>query len=233
MKISGKDFIKFICDNINEKRHPYIYSNLIKSTNNWIDDMLKGKGRAIYNSKYSDVYLDIEEIIFLKITENFDLFYKELKSLVKDLIGKNRYNDNKDIIEEIFSYQNLRMPRINSENKKLNFNYNIAEYLFFLDTNEKVKLKKHPNTIKTVNTKDFKNEYWEFTRKKIIWARKSDRIKNEIDYDNAKLKEMKELSEKVKRDKKSSNEKVAMFDKLNKFDKYDSLTLKNNRRLHK
>ena len=62
------------------------------------------------------------------------------------------------------------------------------------------------------------------TRKKIIWARKSDRIKNEIDYDNAKLKEIKELSEKVKRDKKSSNEKVAMFDKLNKFDKYDSLT---------
>ena len=44
---------------------------------------------------------------------------------------------------------------------------------------------------------------------------------------------MKELSAKVKRDNKSSNEKVAMFDKLNKFDKYDSLTLKNNRRLHK
>jgi len=232
MKISGKDFIKFICDNINEEKHPYIYSNLIKSTNNWIEDMLKGKGRAIYNSRYSDVYLDIEEIIFLKITENFDLFYKELKILVKDLIGQNRYNDNKDIIEEIFSYQNLRMPRINSKNKESNFNYNIAEYLFFLDTNEQVKLKKNPNTIKTVNTKDFKNDYWEFTKKKIIWARKSDRIKNEIDYDNEKLKEMKELSTKIKRDKKSSNEKVAMFDKLNKFDKYDSLTLKNNRRLN-
>ena len=138
-----------------------------------------------------------------------------------------------DILIPVFNENENIIKTLKNIKSVLNFNYNIAEYLFFLDTNEKVKLKKHPNTIKTVNIKDFKNEYWEFTKKKIIWARKSDRIKNEIDYDNAKLKEMKELSAKVKRDNKSSNEKVAMFDKLNKFDKYDSLTLKNNRRLHK
>ena len=234
MKISGKDFIKFICDNANEKKQSFIFSNLIKESNDWINNVLTGKGRAIYNSKYSDVYLDVEEIIFLKISENFDLFYKELKSLVKDLIGKNKFDKNADVIEEVFNYQNLRMPKINLENKKLNFKYNIAEYLFFLNSNKKIKLKKISNTIQTVNTKNYKNNYWEFTKKKIIWARKSDRIKNEIDYDNENLKKMKESIKNVKtvRDLDNKKNKVTMFDKLNKFDKYDSLTLKNNKRLH-
>jgi len=233
MKISGKEFIKFICDNTSKEKHPFIYSNLIKETINWTNSMLKGRGRAIYNPKYSDVYLDIEEIIFLKISADFDLFYQELKSLIKDMIGKEKFSKNEKIIEEIFQYQNLRMPRKNLENKKIDFEYNIAEYMFYFNTDKQTELKKRKNSIQTVNTENYKDNYWEFTKKKIIWARKSDKIKNEIDYDNAKLKEMKKLSTEAERNKKLSKEKTLMFDKLNKFDKYDSLTLKNNRRLHK
>ena len=79
MTISGRDFIKYICDKASKKKHPFIYSKLIKKTNDWSDNMLKGKGRSILNKKYSDVYLDIEEIMFLEISENLDLFYSELK----------------------------------------------------------------------------------------------------------------------------------------------------------
>ena len=144
----------------------------------------------------------------MEISENYVLFYKELKDLVKNLIGRDRWEKNFEIINEIFMYQNLRMPRINDSNTKLTLKYNIAEYLFYLGSNKKAKLKKYENSIQTVNTNSYGTNYWEFTKKKIIWARKSDKIKNEIDYDNGIL------------------EKIKMFDKLNKFNKYDSLEIK-------
>ena len=228
IKISGKDFIKFICDNASKTKHPFIYVNLIKKTNNWTNNMLQGKGRSIFNQKYSDVYLDIEAVIFLEISRKFELFYRELKDLVKDLIGERKWTRNYEIINEIFMYQDLRMPKINMKNKKLNFNYNIAEYFFYLDTDRKAKLKKAKNFIQVVNAKNYGDNYWEFTKRKVIWARKSDKIKNEIDYDNRIFEKIKQT--KLKESRKIEY-KVNMFDKLNKFKKYDSLEIKNNRKM--
>ena len=125
INISGKDLIKLICDNANKIKHPFIYLNLIEKTDEWSNNMLKGKGRSILNKKYSDVYLDIEAIIFLEISENFKLFYNELNDLLKDLVGKEKWKKNYEIIEEIFKYQNLRMPRRNMDKIELNFKYNI------------------------------------------------------------------------------------------------------------
>ena len=233
MNISGKDFIKYICDKTNKKQHPFIYNHLIKRTDNWLNSVLKGKARSIFNPKYSDVYLDIEEIIFLEISKNFKLFYSELELLMKKLIGKKKWDKNYDAITDILKYQDLRMPRMNGKNIKEKFNYNVAEYMFSLTSPKKINLKKHLNTIETVNVSKFDNNYWEFTKKKVIWARKSDQIKNEIDYDN-NIKNILRIEEKNKTNKsnKLNNKyKVDMFNKLNKFKKYDSLEIKNNRRI--
>ena len=101
--------------------------------------------------------------------------------------------------------------------------------VFYLGSNKKVKLEKCENSIQTVNTKNYGTNYWEFTKKKIIWARKSDKIKNEIDYDNRIL----EIIRKMEKDKFNKTDelgpeeyKIKMFDKLHKFNKYDSLETK-------
>ena len=62
--------------------------------------------------------------------------------------------------------------KIKMNNKKENFKYNIAEYMFYFGTNKRIKLKKLKNTIQTINTKNYESDYWEYTKKKIIWARK-------------------------------------------------------------
>ena len=131
-------------------------------------------------------------------------------------------------------YQDLRMPRINTHNKQLNFKYNIAEYLFYLNSNSKnIKLKKQPNSIKVINTKNYGDDYREFTKKRIIWARKSDKIKNDIDYDSKILEEMKKIQEsEIDKENFEKNYKINMFDKINKFKKYDSLEIKNNRKIY-
>ena len=233
MNISGKDLIKFICNNADKKKHPFIYSKLIEKTEEWSNNMLKGKGRSILNKKFSDVYLDIETIIFLEISENFKLFYRELRDLLKDLAGLTTWEKNKEIIEEVFKYQDFRMPRINIDQKELKFNYNIAEYMFFINTNNRVQFKKKENVIKLLNVKNYGDNYWEFTKKKVIWARKGDKIKNEINYDTEtlnKIKKQRKLD--ASKENKEAKYSISMFDKLNKFKKYDSLEIKNNRKIH-
>ena len=232
MNISGSDLIKFICKNTNKKSHPFMYLNLIKNTNNWSDSMLNGKGRSILNKKYSDVYLDIEAVIFLKISENFELFYDELKNLFKSMIGEKKWRENVEVINEIFIYQNLRMPKINMENISLKFDYNVAEYMFYINTNKKAKLKKEKNKIRAVNTKNYGTNYWDFTQQKVIWARKGDKIKNEIDYDNKIFKKIRDKENLgFVNGNKGYKYKVGMFNKLNKFKQYDSLEIKNNRKI--
>ena len=222
--ISGKDFIKYICNSADIIKHPFIHKNFVKKIEDWTNSMLNGKGKAIYNPKYSDVYLDIEEIIFLDISQNFEKFYLELKDMLKNFIGEKKWKDNYEIIEEIFKYQNLRMPRINMGNKSESFNYNIAEYMFYFGSYRTLKLTKSKNIIKTVNCKSYENNYWEFTKKKVIWARKDDKIKNDLDFDNKILKEMKEIQkDKIEKENFEKELKINMFDKINKFKKYDSL----------
>ena len=83
------------------------------------------------------------------------------------------------------------------------------------------------NQIKIENAKNYGDNYWEFTKKKVIWARKSDKIKNEIDFDNKILAKIKEMNKKKLKDNEKDNEKtdykINMFDNLNNFEKYDSL----------
>ena len=113
------------------------------------------------------------------------------------------------------------------QNKKVNFEHNIAEYMFCFNTDKQTKLKKKKNSIQTVNTENYKNNYWEFTKKKIIWARKSDRIKNDIDYDIENLAQMKKSMKKMSKEVIEKEQKITMFDKINKFKKYDSLGERN------
>ena len=62
--------------------------------------------------------------------------------MLKNFIGEKKWKDNYEIIEEIFKYQNLRMPRINMSDKSDSFNYNIAEYMFYYGSYKTLKLTK-------------------------------------------------------------------------------------------
>ena len=232
LKMSSKDFLQAVCEKSNKNDTPFIFENVIEEIIGWTNKILDGQGRGVYNPNYSDVYLDIEEIVFIKISKNFTKFYNELDKIIKILLGEKKYLQHKEIIEDIKKYQLLRMPTINSENKMVEFNYNIAEYMFACGTNEKVKLKKNKNVIKSVNCKNYGNDHHSFTKYKIVWARKSDKIKNEIDYDNNRLEKIR--NEEMRKDINLENlepQKPYLFEKLNKFEKYSSIDLKKNRRL--
>ena len=93
-----------------------------------------------------------------------------------------------------------------------------------------VPLIKQKNVIKTVNTTNYHNNVHDFVKYKIIWARKSDKIKNDIDFDIEKL--MHEKKKEINIDNLQEEKKQELFEKLNKFEKYSAINLKNQRRIN-
>ena len=242
LNMSSKKFLEAIIDFSNPKDTPFIYEKVIGTIENWTDDILKGGGRGIYDERYSDVYLDPEEFIFIELSNNWVMLYDELDIIIKKLLLKEKkYEENKFILNDIKKYQILRMPKVNGENQTVDFDYSIAEYMLNNISKKTVEIKKIKNTISSINVENYKSDFHSFVKFKIIWARKSDKIKNEIDYDfkisQLKRKEGTENEsdisnlEKVIFDKKKIN--PTLFEKQNKFEKYQSLKteLKNNRKL--
>lgn len=223
LKISAKEFFQGIVNYSNEKDTPFFHEQVILEIDKWLNNILNGEGRGILKNQYSDVFLDIEELIALNLFKNLDKFYSEFNYILKKILGEKKYLKHQEILEEITKYQLLRMPQINDKVRSEKFKYNIAEYMFNCGNSLSISVKKFDNTITTVNIKNFEDNYHQFTKEKIIWARKSDKIKNDIDYDIKQLEIIKNKIDREKLKKKGNKIDKAKFSSLNKFEKYDSI----------
>ena len=72
----------------------------------------------------------------------------------------------------------------------------------------------------------------DFTQKQVIWGRKSDKIKYDIDYDVSQLKKILEKEkDKILDFDADDQNKVNLFVTQNKFEKYSAIDIKNNRKM--
>ena len=62
-----------------------------------------------------------------------------------------------------------------------------------------------------------------------MFRRKSDKIKNDLDFDIIKLEQARKIE--INLEEKENDNKPKLFDETNKFDKYSAINIKNNRRL--
>ena len=214
-------------DNSSDKKYNFINEKILKRLILLIDNMSNGKGWALYERRFSDVNLNIETLVYMEISEDWENLYSDLKILVKDLIGDDEWKKNLDVINEVFKYQDLRMPRINVKDKEEFFEYNIPEYMFYFGDKKEVELKRFKNKVKRINSKDYSDNYWEYTKKKVLWSRKNDRIKNELDFDTNIINKLKETEKnKIKENQEIDLDlsyKPKIFEKINKFEYYDAM----------
>lgn len=230
LKIPSRYIFSGFMEYANPKDTPFIYKNVIEKIHEWTDNILKGEGRGIFIEKFSDVYLDIEEVIFVNLSNDWEKFYYEFNFILIKILNEKNYNINHNILDEIKKYQILRMPSVNQKKIEMKFDYNIAEYMYGCSKKEFVPLEKKKNIIETHDTKDFKDNIQDFVKYKIIWARKSDKIKNEIDFDVKMQNIQKEKN--INLDNMQEKKKDKLFEKINKFEKYSAINLKNQRRLN-
>ena len=162
------------------------------------------------------------EPCLLSIQNQF--FSKEILEII--VIDNNSCDKTRDIAQNYTDKVFIKGPERSAQR-----NYGMKEvatgkYVMYIDADMILSPSLIRTCVETINTKNYGSDYWEYTKKKIIWARKDDKIKNEIDYDSKNLDNMKKTKI-PKKQKLTKKYKINIFDKLTKFKKYDSLEIKN------
>ena len=181
--------------------------------------LLKGEGRGLLLEEYSDVYLEAEEVAFLKITQNKESFYTDIYEELISLVPSKYLNE----FREVIKFQSLLMPELKAEADLLavEFETNIPEFCYSIFINKDITIRSEPTILRV-----YRNGYasmHEFTKKQLIWARKSGTILFNTDL-NEQIKESIKISYDIDNFDDEKTFKISLFEPNRvKFEKFDSI----------
>ncbi len=176
------DFIGFISEQkMSKEMAPTLYEETSRFYQH-ADRIREGGGRGVEESEYGEIYWDVEEASFLRISKNFDAFYEEMFKVICIFLKNKQIEFDEDEIKEAVLYQKSRIPRPSSNPcKEVSFSYNFPEYFDNALTDHPVSLLKKPSIIQ-VSQKDFQGNKKQFATEIILWGRKSGRNLTEINF---------------------------------------------------
>jgi radical SAM superfamily enzyme YgiQ (UPF0313 family) len=199
-------------------------SSISSDVEQYLDDLIGGKGRGLLVAKYSEVYLEIEEVLFLKATENIEKFFSEILQALETKIPKHLYEE----FEEVVLFQKILIPfyKENEDSISVDFKYNIPDYCLGFYRNFDIEIYQSPITL-NINRPGFKSLI-EFTKYKTIYARKSGTILYSSDLEK-KLNKAAKTSFKIETFDTEKTFKISMFDRdgLKKHSRFNTLQIDN------
>jgi radical SAM superfamily enzyme YgiQ (UPF0313 family) len=174
------DFIGYISERkMSKELAPILYEETSRFYQH-ADRIRSGGGRGVEELEYGDIYWDVEEATFLRISKDFDAFYEEMFKVICHFLGKEGIEFDADEVQEAVLYQKSRVPRPSSNpDRELTFSHNFPEYFNKALTDHPVSLVKKPSTIQ-ISQKDFQGDKKMFATEIILWGRKSGRNLTEI-----------------------------------------------------
>ena len=139
----------------------------------YLDAMMAGAGRGCVLPGYLDIYWDIEEALFVRITENLDAFFREFESVVRQYLDSEGVVYDEREVAEVIRYQRLRIPRAVSDGSTTQeFSFNVPEYFDHLFSTDTIPLALEQQRLVTKPI-DYKGDQGKFVRETILWGRKS------------------------------------------------------------
>lgn len=165
--ISNGDFDPSLSPTLDRERQVFV-----DKTNT----LLSGGGRGCKFMKYGAIYWDEEEASFLRISEDFDRFYKEFLAVTKAFLTEKGIDFDEDELEEVFQYQSMRMPRQSpGPITDWTFYFNVPEYFERFFDEEPIAIKPLQQRME-IDPRDFCNDSERYARESLLWARKSGTI---------------------------------------------------------
>ena len=196
------EFIEFLND---EAMFGKIISEELQTLDRYIEDILEGGGRGCVVPGYLDIYWDIEEAIFIRLSQQLEGFFKEFGTIVKTYLTNNGILFDPKELAEVLCYQNLRIPTAISKSTVKDFTFNIPEYFDHLFTTNPIKLIHEPQSLTTVPM-DYRGSTERFVIETILRGRKSGTLEVNCNWQSNVHKKI--SSETVKRERKMRAEKI-------------------------
>ena len=140
-----------------------------------LEQILQGKDRGRVMRDFGDIYWEEEEASFLRLTRDFETFYRELHEVVRVFLRERGVVFSEAELAEALAYQRLRMPLADGavlRGEKV-FAYNFPEYFEYYYTPQQVPLRQTAQALALVDVKDYHGDKKQYARETILWGRKS------------------------------------------------------------
>ena len=134
-----------------------------------------GEHRGTVLPAYGDIYWDVEEASFLRLTQSTAALYHQLADVMAEFLLVNGIDDraDADLLEDVLQYQKARIPnQIKAQQHQLQFGWNLPEYFERRFSSSPVPLVKHASSMQVTPT-DYGGDLRRFAKESILWGRKS------------------------------------------------------------
>lgn len=139
----------------------------------YLDGMMAGEGRGVVMPDHGVIYWDSEEAAFLRVAEDLDGFYAELRDVVCQFLDQNDIDYAPDEIAEVVRYQRMRMPQPTlPKQTEWTYQYNLPEYFHRSFGTDPVGVSRDTQVV-TCDPIDFAGDRADFAKRTILWGRKS------------------------------------------------------------
>lgn len=178
-RIKMSEFIQFVADRKFDLTKAPIMAKELDFYDSLIDGMInRGEHRGTILPQYGNLYWDVEEASFLRITRDTESFYLQLLNIVFEFLNQRgvSYLNETDQLIQALVYQKTRIPQQpngkENPDRDLEFAWNFPEYFATRFSTESHQLVKKPTWMK-LEPEDYKGDFKEFAKKSILWGRKS------------------------------------------------------------
>jgi len=133
----------------------------------------QGQGRGCVMPEYGDIYWDEEEASFLRLSEDFDGFYRELRELVIEFLEARGHAFELVELDEVVEFQSRSIPRPSGgATRMVHFEHSLLDYFTALFSTEPKALTNAPCDV-VFTQPEFGGDLERFARESILWGRKS------------------------------------------------------------
>jgi putative methyltransferase len=134
-----------------------------------------GAHRGTLLPEYGDIYWDVEEAAFLRLTRDTDAFYLELTEVIADCLRAQGITivGDESLIAETLIYQHARIPTQRDVPTSTEmFEWNLPEYFDRRFGSSPVRLERRASWL-TVTPTQWNGDRRRFAKESILWGRKS------------------------------------------------------------
>lgn len=162
------DFYKSLYRYISEKST--FLNGVFKEASEILNGFVSGTGGLTWqNDVFGKITYPIEEAVFLQALYNDDIFYNEMREFLSD------FNIDRDISEELMTYQRSVVLRPGKNNFEVDFNYNFKDYFNAILGNTYIPLENKKVRYK-FSTPFYTDNYPDYAKEIIWYGRRNGRM---------------------------------------------------------
>ena len=166
-------FIEFISDRQMAPGTGDKFRREMEIFDDYLGLMMAGEGRGVVMPDHGVIYWDAEEAAFLRIAEDLDGFYDELRDMVCQYLEREGVVFDAAEIGEVVRYQRMRMPGPTLPDlNEWTFQYNLPEYFHRCFGTDPIPVARETQLLE-IEPIDYRGLRADFAKRTILWGRKS------------------------------------------------------------